>query len=305
MPNRRNPRHGLSIKTVVVDLGGSHLRWEAFSPAGIPQEAGIGPTVPPDQLARRLKILFQSKKWGTPPQLLVGSKGVWTKTERKELTNSLRGLAEDIHVLSDVELGYWSVPNRPPTGIHVVVGTGSIALARDSHGRWHRSGGAGPQRGDEGSGFWLGRELLCRKNLISKEMAEESAKSAHWVTATAAQARAVLHRPNFPPHAALIREAQTHIANLVMGLEKAFPPGKRVAVSGGGSVFLHPRFNQGLRKLLVQRAPGRFRFLPPSPHPLAEAGRRWKWIAQGRSDRWPPRAGARKYKRPSSQNPTA
>jgi glucosamine kinase len=45
-------------------------------------------------------------------------------------------------------------------GVVVIAGTGSIAYGRDSRGRAARAGGWGYVLGDEGSGYWLGRQAL-------------------------------------------------------------------------------------------------------------------------------------------------
>ena len=45
-------------------------------------------------------------------------------------------------------------------GIVVVAGTGSIAYGRDAHGRAARAGGWGHVLGDEGSGYWIGRQAM-------------------------------------------------------------------------------------------------------------------------------------------------
>jgi len=45
-------------------------------------------------------------------------------------------------------------------GIVVVSGTGSIAYGHDGRGRAARSGGWGHMIGDEGSGYWIGKEAL-------------------------------------------------------------------------------------------------------------------------------------------------
>ena len=45
-------------------------------------------------------------------------------------------------------------------GIIIIAGTGSIALGKDSFDRTARSGGYGHLLGDEGSGFWIGREAM-------------------------------------------------------------------------------------------------------------------------------------------------
>ena len=48
----------------------------------------------------------------------------------------------------------------PGAGIVVVAGTGSIAYGRDARNRAARAGGWGYVLGDEGSGYWLGRQAL-------------------------------------------------------------------------------------------------------------------------------------------------
>ena len=50
------------------------------------------------------------------------------------------------------------VPGGP--GTVLIAGTGSIAYGRDAHGRAARAGGWGWVLGDEGSGYWLGRQAL-------------------------------------------------------------------------------------------------------------------------------------------------
>jgi len=45
-------------------------------------------------------------------------------------------------------------------GVVIVAGTGSIAYGRDAAGRAARAGGWGHVLGDEGSGYWLGRQAL-------------------------------------------------------------------------------------------------------------------------------------------------
>jgi N-acetylglucosamine kinase-like BadF-type ATPase len=45
-------------------------------------------------------------------------------------------------------------------GILLIAGTGSIAIGRDKDRQMFRVGGWGPHFGDEGSGFWIGREAV-------------------------------------------------------------------------------------------------------------------------------------------------
>jgi len=50
------------------------------------------------------------------------------------------------------------LPGAP--GVVVIAGTGSIAYGRNRDGRAARAGGWGPLLGDEGSGYWMGRQAL-------------------------------------------------------------------------------------------------------------------------------------------------
>ena len=45
-------------------------------------------------------------------------------------------------------------------GILLIAGTGSIVIGRDKNRNMFRVGGWGPYFGDEGSGFWIGREAV-------------------------------------------------------------------------------------------------------------------------------------------------
>ena len=47
-------------------------------------------------------------------------------------------------------------------GVVLIAGTGSMAYGRDATGAHARSGGWGRLLADEGSGYWLGHQLLRR-----------------------------------------------------------------------------------------------------------------------------------------------
>src|SRR6266702_4506917 len=69
------------------------------------------------------------------------------------------GMAQRVRVMADAEIAL-STAFADGTGIIVSAGTGSIAYARDPAGQLHRAGGYGWQLGDEGGGYWLGRQAL-------------------------------------------------------------------------------------------------------------------------------------------------
>jgi len=97
--------------------------------------------------------------------VIVGMAGVWSPRERHSYAASFKeswsvyvGLVStQLIVMSDVELVHFAAYGTA-SGIALIAGTGSIALYRDQHGEFHRSGGWGGSVEDPGSGSWLGRQ---------------------------------------------------------------------------------------------------------------------------------------------------
>jgi N-acetylglucosamine kinase-like BadF-type ATPase len=65
----------------------------------------------------------------------------------------------NILVESDAFVSYVGAIGLQP-GVLLIAGTGSIAIGRREDGSMIRVGGWGPHFGDEGSGFWMGREAV-------------------------------------------------------------------------------------------------------------------------------------------------
>jgi N-acetylglucosamine kinase-like BadF-type ATPase len=80
------------------------------------------------------------------------------KTFYKELLHSLIPDAQVI-VESDAFIALIGAIGVDP-GILLIAGTGSIVIGRDKDRSIFRVGGWGPYFGDEGSGFWIGREAI-------------------------------------------------------------------------------------------------------------------------------------------------
>jgi N-acetylglucosamine kinase-like BadF-type ATPase len=64
-----------------------------------------------------------------------------------------------IFVETDAFISYIGAIGLEP-GVLLIAGTGSIAIGRRADGSMVRVGGWGPIFGDEGSGFWIGREVI-------------------------------------------------------------------------------------------------------------------------------------------------
>lgn len=69
------------------------------------------------------------------------------------------GLTCDYTLVADALLGYCAGSERP-AGTVVIAGTGAIAAAVRDFALDHLAGGHGWLLGDEGSGYWLGREAV-------------------------------------------------------------------------------------------------------------------------------------------------
>lgn len=69
------------------------------------------------------------------------------------------GLADEILLYTDADAALAGAHALGP-GIVVMAGTGATAWGADAQGRRVRSDGWGPILGDEGSGYWIGREAL-------------------------------------------------------------------------------------------------------------------------------------------------
>lgn len=97
----------------------------------------------------------------TPAALCLGMAGVDRPHDARVLRGILARLCRGSRtlVVNDALVALEAgAPGQ--AGIVLIAGTGSIAYGRDDHGHAARAGGWGHVLGDEGSGFWLGRQAL-------------------------------------------------------------------------------------------------------------------------------------------------
>ena len=209
-------------------------------------------------------------------------RSVGTLPERRALAKDLQGLARTVSVYSDAELGLHAALGTAP-GVFVTAGTGSIAVGRSAKGELRRSGGLGPGRGDEGSGWWIGREYLRRarrESGVPRSLSSAAVRrTAHWA-ARVLDGRRPLERQ-------IAAEARGHLLRLVTPLLK---PGTRLAL--GGAIFAHARFRRGFREGL--RALGPVDVRPFLANPARRAARRPAQFPTELPAAVPPRRGAKK-----------
>jgi N-acetylglucosamine kinase-like BadF-type ATPase len=97
-----------------------------------------------------------------PAAICLGIAGVDRPRDAEAIHGIMRRIGFKSHVLvvNDALVALVAGAGDAP-GLVIVSGTGSIAYGRDARGRAARSGGWGYLLGDEGGGFWIGRQALA------------------------------------------------------------------------------------------------------------------------------------------------
>jgi len=161
---------------LAIDAGGTKtdLLWAQADGQVLAHIQGQGlniATQPPTTWQLILEELFQSARVDRM-SISITCAGVagYTLPDRRERFDHL--LQEMLPRARVVVLPDYAIALEGATGgslgVLVIAGTGSIACGRDREGRLMRAGGWGYLLGDEGSGFWIGREAL-RAALAAKE----------------------------------------------------------------------------------------------------------------------------------------
>ncbi|MBI3012521.1 MAG: hypothetical protein HYY63_02735 [Elusimicrobia bacterium] len=224
---------------IEVDYGGTWTRI-FLDPIGNQRRPLKIPSPPLKRLPTILKKSLQ--KWGSFPaeNLLVGAKGVWTKKKKRDLWKRLKELAENVEVLSDIEFAYNSTFKDKP-GILLIAGTGSIAYGKDGCGHWSRAGGLGPKRGDEGSGYWIGKQFLERtkRNFRSKSV-REIASLAPIVLGKA--------KRKDPLATQIVREAHAHLNRILQETKSHLHLRRDFILACRGGLLQNPFFRAGFSR---------------------------------------------------------
>jgi len=220
--------------TVGVDAGGTWLRVLATDDRGrrwTAEQRASG------DLAAALRALWRRRRLrrANVAHLVVAARGVWTALDRRAAVRRLRGLAQRITVLSDVEAAYrGAIGDR--AGLLVLAGTGSIVLARSARGRWVRAGGLGPLFGDGGSAFALGRDWLAAADPLRARRLSGAPDAVARVAALAPRVLRLARRGNRPARLAVARGSFA-LALGIRAAARAARLAKPITASWAGSLL--------------------------------------------------------------------
>lgn len=155
------------MNALVVDCGASSTKWAAVAIDG-KIRCGTAPYLTghifSDVEWRRVESIIGDIAASSPKvgRAIFGITGLEKGTPIAEriiaVAQKHLGI-ESVEVSNDMELAH-SALFEPGEGILIYGGTGSVAVSRDRSGQLVRAGGYGFVIGDEGGGFWIGREAL-------------------------------------------------------------------------------------------------------------------------------------------------
>ena len=93
----------------------------------------------------------------------IGVAGISDLNQREALLKELdrENISQKTLILSDAESAF-KILCPSNKGILVNIGTGIICYGRDDSGKTFKTAGLGHDKGDVGSGYWLGKELFSR-----------------------------------------------------------------------------------------------------------------------------------------------
>lgn len=153
------------VQTLIgLDIGGSKTHGIRLDDGRVAAEATAGSAnvqnTSPAQAAAALSEVFGRLGAARVAAVYAGAGGIDTEVDAEALRALLAPLAPgaDIHVVHDTRLVL--AAGHRSTGIGVIAGTGSSVWGVNAAGGEARVGGWGHLLGDEGSGYWLGREAV-------------------------------------------------------------------------------------------------------------------------------------------------
>lgn len=176
------PRCTPSGLTLGVDAGGTGTRAVVVDGGAVVAHRSAGPMnvlLHADALDRLAAMVAETGVRSAG----LGLAGVRGPAEARRIETELHArTGADIVVGDDAEVALLGAFDGGP-GIVVIAGTGSAAIARDAAGRTVRAGGHGFLLGDEGAGYWIGREAV-RAALRSAEGTGERSEALEAVVAS-------------------------------------------------------------------------------------------------------------------------
>ncbi|WP_434614005.1 N-acetylglucosamine kinase [Arthrobacter sp. A5] len=153
-----------TVSIIGLDIGGSKTRGIRWRDGVIEVDAEAGSAnvqnVSREEAAANLGAIFAKVGGADVSQVFAGSGGVDTDDDAAALAALIAPhvTGAKVTVVHDTRL--LLAAGGADTGVAVIAGTGSAAWGTNAAGAQARAGGWGYLLGDEGSGYWFGREAV-------------------------------------------------------------------------------------------------------------------------------------------------
>lgn len=158
------PSYAENLALVGLDIGGTKTHGVRWLNGYIVAEAMAGSAnvqnVSMEAATRNIARIFEGLGPGRIDRVVAGAGGVDTAEDGRRLRAMIEVHAAGaaIQVVHDSRLIL--AAGETPTGMAVILGTGSAFWGINAEGREARAGGWGYLLGDEASGYWMGREAV-------------------------------------------------------------------------------------------------------------------------------------------------
>jgi len=154
----------MSKKILAMDGGGTNLRVTAISSEGKKRKnynTGVNITAVRTSNLISIFSLVRDDIW-VPDVILAAFSGAGDRIRERKLRQALESVFRDseIEVIMDIE-GLYRAAVGEERGVVVVSGTGSTVYGHDDAGEAVKSGGWGHIFDDEGSAYWISKELIA------------------------------------------------------------------------------------------------------------------------------------------------
>jgi N-acetylglucosamine kinase-like BadF-type ATPase len=263
-----------------IDAGASATQWALINENGLVasgvQEAMDGHLYRQASVDRMKKVLSEIAQEISGIKVSSVYMGITGVMHDGSIENEIDGVFNcRSTVVSDIELAY-RANFSAGEGILLYAGTGSVSYAIDQSGQVHKIGGWGYLLGDEGAGYWIGKEAirLALFQLESKKTILEGSLSHQVLNAMQANdwetVKTFVYAKDRSEIAALSRivdsaatsgdadavsilnEAASHLAELVDRIDKNLE-GKSLPVKFTGGISGSKSLYSELEKLLRMR----------------------------------------------------
>ncbi|MFJ6535255.1 N-acetylglucosamine kinase [Paenarthrobacter sp. NPDC091711] len=158
------PLKVVSGTVIGLDIGGTKTRGVRFEDGSPVSDQSAGSSnvqnVSREVAAANLAELFGKIGGGHIDQVYAGAGGIDTDEDAQALADLIAPHAPGARITVVHDSRLLLAAGGASTGVAVIAGTGSAAWGRNDAGEEARAGGWGYLLGDEGSGYWLGREAV-------------------------------------------------------------------------------------------------------------------------------------------------